>query len=558
MKIRMLKPVFVMVVVLTAGIFSCQKINIVTTTTTATNLVGYMEKDPATYSEFLKIIERSGTSSYLNAYGAYTLFAPNNAAVKTYLQLIGKTSVEEIDPDQLKLLVKYHLLSDTIRTPQFTDGKLPVPTMHGEYLITGVKNTDGVSRYVVNRSAVVLTPDVRVGNGILHTTDHVLIPAQKTIAKLLEENTSYSIFTQALKATGYFKTLDTLVYLNDTTARWLTVLAQKDAVFQAAGIASYEALKARYSNLGDPMQPKDSLHLYVGYHILSGLKYVADLVSAPAHETLAPQEVVLTALRGDTLRINEETVAGVFEKGVDVNRNSSDLSATNGVLHDVSAEVYIKVRKPTPVYFDVADQPEIRKLTAKFRKVGNFVTFNLGDLADITWSAGTVTYNCYAPDPTKGAYYWNDWITPSSLRTRAGQNNWIQFKTPVVIKGKYKIWVSYRRDAGGINCQVYFNDVLMPRLINFNDYRYGASTITDEELQSQGWKRYSATAAFNNTVMGCKMVGTADVTTTGRHLIKFVPTGDVGGNTNIDMIHLIPEDMDQFKPRFASDGSLVY
>lgn len=556
MNYKILKPFFVLAVIVAAGCFSCQKINIVTTTTTATNLVGYMENNPGVYSEFLKVLERSGTSSYLNAYGAYTLFAPNNTAVKAYLKDIGKNSVEDVSAEDLKLLVRYHLLADTLLTSSFTDGKLPVPTMHGEYLITGVKNAEGVSRYIVNRIAIVLTPDIRVGNGILHTIDHVLIPAQKTLAKMLEADATYSIFTQALKETGFYDTLNKLDYINDTTPRWVSVLAQKDAVFQAAGISSYAVLKAKYSNTGNPALTGDSLHLYMGYHILTGLKYVADLVSAPAHETLAPQEVVLTVLRGDTLRVNEETIAGSFEKGVDINRTTSDLSATNGVLHDLSGEVYIKVRRPTPVYWDVADQPEIRKLTSVFRKTGNKVTFNLGDLADIKWDKGTLDYQCYASDG-KNYYYWNDFVTPGSLRTNAITNNWIQFTTPVVIKGKYKVWVCYRQGAGGVNCQVYIDDILMPRIMNFADYRYGG-TLTDEEIQAQGWKRYSATAAFSNTFMGSKLIGSIDIATTGRHKIKFVPTGDKSGVTNFDMIHLIPEDMDQFKPRFATDGSVVY
>ncbi|SIT31660.1 Uncaracterized surface protein containing fasciclin (FAS1) repeats [Filimonas lacunae] len=547
------------------GWFSCKKINIVTTTTEDVNLVGYMERYPDTYSNFLKVLDKAQTTSYLNAYGAYTLFAPNNAAVDAYMKTLGKTSASDLTEEEAKKLVKYHLLEDTIPSTSFTDGKLPVPTMYGEYLVMGVVNTDGVSKYVVNRTSVVLTPDTRVANGILHTVDHMLVPSTKSLAQLLEENSDYSIFTQALKATGYYDTLSSLKYINDTTPRWLSVMAQKNAVFQAAGISSFDALKAKYSNTGNPLLASDSLHLYMAYHILDGLKYVADLVSSPSHNTLAPQEVLLITLRGDTVRINEETMAGVFEKGIDVNRTTSDVSATNGVLNDLAGNIYIKVRYPTPVYWDLADQPEIRKLTSVFRKTGASQDFNVGDLADVTWDEATIKYVCSASDG-KNCYYYNDLFSIPSLRTSSASKtiNWIQFKSPIIIKGKYKVWICWRsgggtatKPGGGYLTQTYIDGVLMPRLVTFGDYRYGQN-LTDDEIHAQGWKRYSATAAFNNNVMCSKLIGTIDITNTGRHIVKFVPTGDAAGAVTIDMIHFIPENMNQYSPTFAIDGTMVY
>ena len=549
--------VVVILIILAAA--RCKKINIVTTTTNDANLVTYMSRSPEKYSEFLKVLDKSGTASYLDAYGTYTLFAPNNDAMAAYLKEIGKTSVDALSAEELKNIVRYHLLGDTISTNAFTDGKLPVPTMYGEYLITGINNSEGVSKYMVNRRAIVVTPNTYVANGILHTIDKVLIPSKQTLAARIEQDPSYKIFTQALKETGFYDSLNVLKYINDTIPYWLTVLAQSDAVYKANGINSYAALKAKYCNTGNPKATNDSLYTYVGYHILTDLKFLADLVMTPAHETMIPQEIITITLKSQTVLANDETFAGVYEPGVEFNRSASDIAATNGVLHDLKGNLFIKVRRPAPVYWDVAEQPEIMKLTAIFRKGGKSQDFAVGSMKDITWNAGTVNYTCNNPG-AKDLFYWNDRLAFINLRAASGQMNWVEFKTPLIVKGKYKVWICWRANNGksARGVQTWIDGTLMPRLMNFGDYNYG-KTLTEPEVQAQGWKRYYVGASTADH-MASKLIGTIELTTTGRHVLKFICTDDGGGanNTWLDMIHFIPEDMDQFTPKFNTDGTWVY
>lgn len=557
-----LKPaaIAIMAILLVAGMSQCKKINIASLTTGDANLVGYMEKYPETYSEFVKVLEKSGTSAYLNAYGAYTMFAPTNDAIKSYLQEIGKSSIDDISAEDLKNMVRYHVLQDTISTPSFTDGKLPVPTMHGEYLVTGINNENGVSRYIVNRRAIIIQPNIRVGNGVLHSIDHVLVPSKKTIFDQLSENSNYSIFTKALIETGFDAMLDTLVYANDTTPSWLTVIAQSDATYAANNIFSYDDLVAKYSKPNSNVKdPGDSLNMYMGYHILTDLKFIADFVVTPAHATLVPQEVITITVQGEQVLVNYETFNGVTE-GIPFNRPASDVACTNGVLHDLNGNLYIKVRYPTPVYWDVAEQPEIMKLTSVFRKGGKAQVFELGDLKDITWNEGTVQYYCNNPG-SKDLFYWNDRLALKTLRTSSGKMNWIEFTTPMIIKGKYKVWVCWRsnNNAAGLGMQTYIDGVQLARNFSFGDYNYG-KRLPEAEVQAQGWKRYYVGASTADH-MASKLLGTIEITSTGRHKLKFVCTEN-GKSSNydswLDMIHFIPENMDQFTPKFATDGSIVY
>jgi uncharacterized surface protein with fasciclin (FAS1) repeats len=548
------------IILMVAGLSQCKKINIASLTTEDTNLVGYLEKYPDTYSEFVKVLDRSGTYAYMNAYGAYTMFAPTNDAIKNYLQEIGKTSLDDLTTDDLKTLVRYHVLTDTIATNAFTDGKLPVPTMYGEYLITGINNENGVSRYIVNRRAIILQPNIRTGNGILHSIDHVLIPSKKSLLEQINGNSNYSIFAKALKETGFDSTILKLTYKNDTTPVWFTVLAQSDAVYAANNIHSYDELRKKYTNDSAHVKDaKDSLHMYVGYHILTGLKFIADLVITPAHETMVPQEVITINLQGEDVLVNYEVVNNL-PQGILINRVNSDIACTNGVLHDLNDNLYIKVRYPTPVYWDVAEQPEIMKLTSIFRKGGKSVIFNPGDLKDITWNAGTVDYFCNNPG-AKDLFFWNDRLSFKTLRTSSGAMNWFEMTTPLIIKGRYKVWICWRsnNNAAGKGMQTYIDDVLMPRMFSFGDYNYG-KTLSEPEVQAQGWKRYYIGASTADH-MASKLLGTIEITTTGRHKMRFVCTENGSSSKYdswLDMIHFIPENMDQFKPKFATDGSIVY
>jgi len=545
---------------LLVGLSQCKKIQIATLTTGDANLVGYMAKYPDTYSEFIKVLEKSGTDAYLNAYGAYTMFAPDNEAIKSWLKEKGKSSVEEVSAADLKDMVRYHVLQDTISTPSFTDGKLPVPTMRGEYLITGINNENGVSRYIVNRRAIIVQPNIRAGNGVLHTIDHVLVPSQKTLWDQLTENSNYSIFTKAMTETGYDAMLDTLTYTNDTTANWLTVMAQSNTTFAANNIFSYDDLKAKYSKPNSNVKnPADSLNMYMGYHILKGLKFIADLVVTPAHETMVSQEVITITVMGEQVLANYETFNGVSE-GIPFNRTISDVNCTNGVLHELDGNLYIKVRYPTPVYWDVAEQPEIMKLTSIFRKGGKSQKFEVGDLKDITWNAGYVEYYCNNPG-SKDLFYWNDRLNFQTLRPASGKMNWIEMTTPMIIKGKYKVWVCWRSNNGsaGLGMQTFLDGVQLARNFSFGDYNYG-KTLPEAEVQAQGWKRYYVGASTADH-MASKLLGTIEVASTGRHKLRFVCT-ESGKSSDyaswFDMVHFIPENMDQFKPKFSTDGTLVY
>lgn len=542
----------------------CKKIEINPYTTEDVNIVGYLEKNMDSFSLFKQILDRTGTSSFLNAYGSYTVFAPTNSGVRTWLTGINAASVDAANMDKLKDMVKFHLLVDTITTASFKDGKLPVATMLGQYLVTGVGVKDGSSSYLINRQAFIRKSNVKVGNGILHVIDNVLQPSELTIAKQLEAKPEYSIFVQALKETGYYDLLNTVD--PDTTKRWMTVVAESNKALADSGITSYAALKAKHSNTGNPANVADSLHMYIAYHIITGIKFLGDIITSPAHATLQPQEVVSVQLRDQDVILNEAEFNGVFEKGITLNRVASDNAATNGVWHDAQAHFTLKYRKPTALYWDVATFPEILKLPANYKKANySWTRQSESDqpLRDITWGwgplAGTNVFTYYYNSSSSnsitgfGAQNFDAINLPLGLPNRP---TYWELTTPPIIRGKYKVWICYiqRKQSSGSNNlnKVSINGDDMPNTMNFTVPRPAG---TDAELEAIGWKRYTEST---NAIYAGRLVGVYDFKTTQRQTIRFTNLAGTQNDNYLDMIHFIPIDEPQYLPRFRTDGSKIY
>ena len=544
-----------LVVFLTLAFLNCTSEKINERTDETVNITDFLRQNDE-YSMFLEILEITNYSSFMNTYGTYTLFLPSNNAVKNYLADVGAASVKDVPLQDLKELVKLHILDQEVATTSFTDGKIATPSQQGQFIITGAANVDGASSITINKTAKITSSNIKVGNGVIHIIDKVLRVANKTLAQTIEADQSLSLFTEALKVTGWFEKLNepltsTTVEGKTTLSGHLTVLTETNEVFKAAGINSLADLKAKYSHLNDPLNPEDSLNLFVSYRILPKLQYLADLAVSPSLETKAPLEVISVKLATGNILLNEETFNGVLEKGIPVNRLGSDITASNGVVHSVDQNFFIKKRNPAPVYFDLGDQPEFRQLSAIFRKPGNFVSLAKSLFSEVTWDGtDALTYVCAA----KGSSSYQDRAWKGDVieifRFRNGNTQNIAFKTPVIIKGKYKVWVSYRwKSQKNPIVRAYFDGVALPRLINFQEQ--GVNNIDERVLESQGYKSHIEpfTNRFNS-----RLCGVIDVQTTGRHTITFESLSNPGDTAWMDVVEFRPINMDQLYPKLQSGG----
>ncbi|MGQ7946555.1 fasciclin domain-containing protein [Flavobacterium sp. WC2509] len=551
--------------ILIALIFqSCAEEQIKENTDNTPNITQYLRENPE-YSMFLEILEITNYASFMNTYGTYTLFLPTNDALKQYLKDVGATSLKDVPLVDLQNIAKLHILDKKVNTSSFTDGKIATPSMYGQYLTTGATNINEVSSITINKTSRIVTSNVEVGNGIIQVIDKVLRVANKTLAQTIEADPNLSLFTEVLKATGWYEKLNQpLTYDANKVASYLTVLAQTNDVFEKATwktpngnlikLNTLDNLKLRYSQLNDPKNEADSLNLFVQYRLLPQLSYLADFATTPVFVTKAPLEVIASKLEKDVIYLNRDVYNGVFEEGVAIIRESSDVTASNGVLHYVNENFFIKKRSASPVYFDLCDQREMAADVANYRKSSglSFALAN-GAFSEITWVGnGTLTWNNY-----NGAVN-GDLLSIFRFRRSLNGNNDIEFKTPVLIKGRYKIWVSYRSgDKASPLTKVFFDGEQTSRIINqketVNDPSIPLTAINDRVYESQGYKRYLFPFDKTDNVLS-RLVGIVEVTTTGRHLIKFtadVPNGGGGQDADrFDMVEFRPVDMDQLWPKF--------
>ena len=550
------------------AVLSCDDYVIEEFTSDDTLIGQYIEQDE-NYSEFLKMLETTGYISFLKAYGTYTCMAPTNDAVNKYLSEKGVSSVDQLDAEELKKVVKYHIMKDTLSSTTFNDGKLNSPTMYGQYLTVGAYFENEGLVLKINKETKINQPDIRNANGIIHSIDDVLEPIKLSIAELIEQKEEYSLFTEALKVTGLYDTLKQVpfgdLYNDGDSVRWFTVLAHSNETFAKDNINSIEDLKTRYSNTSNPREPKDSLYLYMAYHILDhSLKYVSDIIQEASHLTLAPLEAITIKVKSDSVLLNEAVFFGEFEKGAPINREQSDNTAANGVFHDVTENIYIKIRRPQRVYFDVANQPEIRSIPGVYRVLGMFATLSLGQLEDITWSTDIdITYETSAQGAKEyNGLLYNDFL---SIPLRKKKINWIEFKTPLLVKGDYKVWICTRNVWEGRRpkFQVVFNDGdPMANIIDNNITM--DRTISNDEYLLSGWKRPVFNLADSATyfshphgVLCGQLAGTINVPTTAQHTIRLDVINDGDGGLWIDHIQFIPVDEDQIWPMIDAEGKLI-
>jgi hypothetical protein len=144
------------------------------------------------------------------------------------------------------------------------------------------------------------------------------------------------------------------------------------------------------------------------------------------------------------------------------------------------------------------------------------------------------------------------------------RNIWIEFKTPLLVKGKYKVWVCYYRGKASNNnpafpSRVDFDGQPMQRTFDFSEQK---PVGTPSELEALNYKQYTEAPTDNTTPdrnnVG-RMVGIVDVKTTDRHTVRITfLASSTGQEINyLDMIQFIPINDNQLRPIFGRDGSII-
>jgi uncharacterized surface protein with fasciclin (FAS1) repeats len=123
------------------------------------------------FSTLVTLLKKAGLAGTLNKPGAFTVFAPTNAAFAK----LPKSTLEKVgsDPALLKSVLLYHVVK----------GKVPaatVVTLNGKQVKTvagpSVKVSVRGGKVFLNGSTQVTKTNVMASNGVIHVINRVLIP----------------------------------------------------------------------------------------------------------------------------------------------------------------------------------------------------------------------------------------------------------------------------------------------------------------------------------------------------------------------------------------------
>jgi len=173
----------------------------------------YLAEDP-NLSDIKSIFDRvtlgragnaSSLTSVLSARGNYTVFAPDNEAVQTYLNSLGLNHVSELSDEQAQNLA-YNCIIDNGNESAYESPDFP---SKGTFALSNLNDRllscreDSVTlNFVVNNTSEVTKADIEVSNGMLHVVNSVIALSTNTVAELIQAAPNMKVMGQLLAQTG--------------------------------------------------------------------------------------------------------------------------------------------------------------------------------------------------------------------------------------------------------------------------------------------------------------------------------------------------------------------
>ena len=252
-------------------------------------------------------VQGAGLEATLRGPGPFTVLAPTDAAFEKVPSFLVTKLVTAPYKGELGLILKYHVLSSSVKASDLLGRTSSASTVAGGKL--AVDGSGG--KVVINGAVNVTTPDVAATNGVIHVVDGVLLPSiVDTAAGYDDGTTKFSTLVTAVTAA------DLVTTLSGTGS--FTVFAPSDQAFAdlkaALGDTAFNAILA----------DKAKLQKILKYHVLASTVYAKDV--APGQLDTVEGGKLTVATSGSDVTIGDSTPAKA-------NIVLTDLPNSNGVIH---------------------------------------------------------------------------------------------------------------------------------------------------------------------------------------------------------------------------------
>ena len=308
---------------LVAILFSACKKDQELSTTDRPSVSQYIAGDPQ-LSLWQTAVNRCKLDSVLSAGGPYTFFCPVDSAFIS----AGLTadSIGRYDPDSLRSLLKYHILSGKFSSQDIIGFvRASVTSLNPNFKPYISKNYFGIFLNGIG----VTEGDLEMGDGVIQKIGRVAFPPKQTLQQLIDSLPELSYFSAVIKRVPNFTTLLSQLQPAHSdelgSLPGLTVLAPTNAAFQASTI--YPTLDA--INQADPNMLLSTMEFY----FLNGFRFTSDFMGG-----YIPGHAQVELGNGGSYKIAQDgiTIIPNYPVGVSPRIVKPDQLCTDGVVQEVS------------------------------------------------------------------------------------------------------------------------------------------------------------------------------------------------------------------------------
>lgn len=267
-------------------------------------------------SILVSALQRADLVSALQADGLFTVFAPTNDAFQDLLNINSSwNSLEDIPVETLKSVLLFHVVSGEVMASDLSDTYVnTLSTGPGSNALSLQVEVTGEVEF--NGDSKPITTDIGATNGVIHTIDKVMLPAD--IVTLALNNAGFSSLVAALTDSRHTTDFVTLLQADGP----YTVFAPTNAAFQALLDSN-----PSWNSLADI--PIVTLDAVLRYHVFAG----GNVQSSQ----LADNQIV-TMFDGNDVTVDLSNGAKLeTSSSQSVTISLTDIQGTNGVIHVVDS-----------------------------------------------------------------------------------------------------------------------------------------------------------------------------------------------------------------------------
>jgi transforming growth factor-beta-induced protein len=130
----------------------------------------------AGFSRLAEAVTEAGLVDVLQEDGAFTVFAPTNAAFDALYQRLGVNGPADIDDETLVAVLTYHVLAGRVFSSDLSDGATPTTVQTGTIEINLGDDVTITDKDPGSADAKVTSTDILATNGVIHVIDQILLP----------------------------------------------------------------------------------------------------------------------------------------------------------------------------------------------------------------------------------------------------------------------------------------------------------------------------------------------------------------------------------------------